>query len=140
MTSSTDEEGDLFPSSALLFAPKSPTTEINPNLTASSMENPGDVIMVVYPETHLPNVIVLSAVLLLALAANLCALPVILFRRTKFGNGLFAVLILCLTFADLAVVFFSVLGSLVVEASHLLWGGAPGSCQVSTRHNIIDTD
>jgi hypothetical protein len=67
---------------------------------------------------------------LLALAANVLALPVILFRRTKFGNGLFAVLILCLTLSDLSVTFFSILGSLIVEASDLLWGGAAGSCQV----------
>ena len=117
-----------------------------------------------------PNVAVLSAVLLVALAANFLALPVILFRyekrsiskssiksyktsrsqypsmwkieddlivkcriclrRTKFGNGLFACLILCLTVADLAATLFSVLGSLVVESSSFLWGGAPGSCKV----------
>ena len=54
------------------------------------------------------------------------------FRRTKFGNGLFAVLILCLTVADLAATLFSVLGSLVVESSNFLWGSAPGSCKVSS--------
>ena len=52
-------------------------------------------------------------------------------RRTKFGNGLFACLILCLTVADLAATLFSVLGSLVVESSSFLWGGAPGSCKVN---------
>lgn len=30
----------------------------------------------------------------------------------------------------MAVVFFSVLGSLIIEATHLLWGGGSGSCQV----------
>ena len=85
---------------------------------------------IMYPETAWQNVVVLAFVFLFALVANFMALPVILFRRTKFGNGLFAVLILCLTISDLSVTFFSVLGSLIVEASHLLWGGAPGSCQV----------
>ena len=78
------------------------------------------------------NIVVLSIMFLLALTANVLALPVILFRRTKFGNGLFAVLILCLTLSDLSVTFFSILGSLIVEASDLLWGGATGSCQVRT--------
>jgi len=75
--------------------------------------------------------VVLSVIFVLAFLVNVAALPVILFRRTKFGNGLFAVLILCLTLSDLAVTFFSILGSLIVEASDLLWGGATGSCQVS---------
>ena len=61
---------------------------------------------------------------------NLVAVPVILFRRTRFGNGLFAVLILCLAASDIAVLLLSVLGSLIMEVGHLLWGGAPGSCQV----------
>jgi hypothetical protein len=38
-----------------------------------------------------------------------------------------------LTLSDLSVTFFSILGSLIVEASDLLWGGAAGSCQV--RHS-----
>ena len=87
----------------------------------------------VYPATQWQNVAVLAVVLLVALVVNFLALPVILFRRTKFGNGLFAVLILCLTVSDLAVTFFSVLGSLIVESSHFVWGGAPGSCQVRRR-------
>lgn len=90
----------------------------------------------VYPSgTQMQNVIVLALVLLISLLTNLMALPVILFRRTKFGNGLFAVLILCLTISDLAVILFSVLGSLIVEASHLLWGGGHGSCQVRIQKN-----
>ena len=71
--------------------------------------------------------------MLLVAAVNKVMLKIInlrLHRRTKFGNGLFAVLILCLTLSDLAVTFFSILGSLIVEASDLLWGGAAGSCQV----------
>ena len=71
----------------------------------------------------------------MALIINLAALPVILFRRTKFGNGMFAVLILCLTISDLAVIFFSVLGSLIIEAIHFLWGGGAGSCQVN--HTVV---
>lgn len=92
-----------------------------------------DLKMAFYPETRWVNVAVLALVFIIALVANLSALPVILFRRTKFGNGLFAVLILCLNFSDLAVIFFSVLGSLVVEASHFMWGGAPGSCKVKEQ-------
>jgi hypothetical protein len=61
------------------------------------------------------------------------------FRRTKFGNGLFAVLILCLTIADLAATFFSVLGSLIVEYSHFVWGGAPGSCKVSWNAFLLSS-
>ena len=37
------------------------------------------------------------------------------FRKTRFGNGQFAVLILCLTVADLLVVFVGILGALVLE-------------------------
>ncbi len=71
------------------------------------------------------------------LILNLAAVPVILFRRTRFGNGLFAVLILCLMSSDLAVLLLSVLGSLVMEVEHLLWGGAPGSCQASHQSPIL---
>ncbi|TRY72338.1 hypothetical protein TCAL_16154 [Tigriopus californicus] len=85
---------------------------------------------VMFPDIQVQNVVILSLVLTVGLLANFLALPVILFRRTKFGNGLFAVLILCLTLSDVAVILFSVLGSLVVEASNLLWGGTPGSCKV----------
>ncbi len=67
---------------------------------------------------------------LAGLILNLAAIPVVLFRRTRFGNGLFAVLILCLTLSDVAVLLLSVLGSLIMEVGQLLWGGAPGSCQV----------
>ena len=84
----------------------------------------------VFPEVQIQNVAVLAVVFLVGLVVNLMALPVILFRRTKFGNGLFAVLILCLTVSDIAVIFFSVLGGLIVEASNLLWGGTVGSCKV----------
>ncbi len=84
----------------------------------------------VYSEAVAQNVAVLALVLLIGLILNLVAVPVILFRRTRFGNGLFAVLILCLTLSDVAVLLLSVLGSLVMEIGHLLWGGAPGSCQV----------
>lgn len=47
----------------------------------------GDMELIVYyPETEIQNVLVLSLVLLVALAANLMALPVILFRRTKVND------------------------------------------------------
>ena len=89
------------------------------------------------PQSERQNIVVLSVMFLLAFTANVMALPVILFRRTKFGNGLFAVLILCLTLSDLAVTFFSILGSLIVEASDLLWGGAAGSCQVRPFFELL---
>ncbi|CAB4064651.1 unnamed protein product [Lepeophtheirus salmonis] len=89
-----------------------------------------EAILVTPAEYKIQNLIVLGVIFTIALLGNLFALPVILFKRTKFGNGLFAVLILCLTASDVAVTFFSILGSLIIEGSHFLWGGAPGSCQV----------
>jgi len=80
------------------------------------------------------NVAVLAVTLLLGCLANLAALPVILFRRTRFGNGLFAVLILCLVSADVLVLALSVAVQLVMEIGELLWGGAPGSCQVECKN------
>jgi hypothetical protein len=39
----------------------------------------------------------------------------------RFGNGQFAVLILCLTLADLLVVFCGVLGALILEVIHFFF-------------------
>ncbi|QQP37582.1 Uncharacterized protein FKW44_017888, partial [Caligus rogercresseyi] len=59
-------------------------------------------ILVIPAEMKVQNLSVLGVVFGLSLLGNLAALPVILFKRTKFGNGLFAVLILCLTASDVA--------------------------------------
>ena len=82
------------------------------------------------------NILALSLLLGLALVTNLAAAPVILFRRTRyivkcyticclqsrhdrvlsrFGNGQFACLILCLTAADLLTTLCGVLGGLILE-------------------------
>ena len=65
------------------------------------------------------NVAVLSVLLALALLANLSAFPVILFRRTRFGNGQFACLILCLTVSDFLTVSVGLVGALVLEVGHM---------------------
>ena len=46
-----------------------------------------------------------------------------IFRRTKFGNGQFAVLVLCLTTADLLTVLCGLVGGLVLELGHMTWAG-----------------
>ena len=46
-----------------------------------------------------------------------------MFRRTKFGNGQFAVLVLCLTTADLLTVLCGLVGGLVLELGHMTWAG-----------------
>jgi len=76
------------------------------------------------------NVAVLSILLALALIANLTAFPVILFRRTRFGNGQFACLILCLTVSDLLTVSCGLLGGLVLEAGDMTWLGSSSGCAV----------
>jgi len=76
------------------------------------------------------NVAVLSILLALALIANLSAFPVILFRRTRFGNGQFACLILCLTVSDLLTVSCGLLGGLILEAGDMMWLGSSGGCAV----------
>ena len=122
--------GGLLPQASASSAPASPS-DYDPNLPSFPLGPFAEADMV-FPEVQIQNVAVLAVVFLVGLLVNLMALPVILFRRTKFGNGLFAVLILCLTVSDLAVIFFSVLGGLIVEASNLLWGGTVGSCKVRT--------
>jgi len=79
---------------------------------------------------EMQNLILLSFLLLLALLANLAAFPVILFRRTRFGNGQFAVLILCLTVSDLLTVLVGILGALIIEAGGMSWGGSGSGCAV----------
>ena len=69
------------------------------------------------------NVLALALLLCLALITNLSAAPVILFRRTRFGNGQFAVLVLCLTMADMLTVLCGLVGGLVLELGHMTWAG-----------------
>ena len=49
-------------------------------------------------------------------------------RRTKFGNGQFAVLVLCLTIADLLTVVCGLVGALVLELGHMTWAGTATGC------------
>lgn len=51
-----------------------------------------------------------------------------LFRRTKFGNGQFAVLVLCLTMADMLTVVCGLVGALVLELGHMTWAGTATGC------------
>ena len=84
----------------------------------------GEVITAGGGGSSVQNVTVLSLMLALGLLANLLAFPVILFRRTRFGNGQFAVLILCLTSADLLTVVCGLLGGVVLEAGSMAWVGS----------------
>ena len=74
------------------------------------------------------NVLALSLLLATALLTNLAAAPVILFRRTRFGNGQFACLILCLTLCDLVTVVTGLVGGLVLELGDLSWAGSSQGC------------
>ena len=56
------------------------------------------------------------------------AIPVILFRRTRFGNGQFAVLVLCLTMADWLTACCGLVGGLVLEVGHMTWPGSSTGC------------
>ena len=76
------------------------------------------------------NIMVLSTLLVLGLTTNLLAFPVIMFRRTKFGNGQFAVLVLCLTVSDLLTVCCGLVGGLVLEVGHMSWAGSTISCSI----------
>merc|ERR1712083_1136705 len=76
------------------------------------------------------NVAVLSVLLALALITNLSAFPVILFRRTKFGNGQFACLIFCLTVCDLVCVISGLVGGLILEVGDMSWVGTSQGCAV----------
>jgi len=74
------------------------------------------------------NIVVLSLLLALALITNLSAFPVILFRRTKFGNGQFACLIFCLTVCDLVAVISGLVGGLILEVGDMSWVGSSQGC------------
>ena len=74
------------------------------------------------------NVLALSLLLSLALITNLSAAPVILFRRTRFGNGQFACLILCLTMTDLVTTSCGLLGGLILEVGDMSWVGSSQGC------------
>ena len=74
------------------------------------------------------NTAVISTLLFLGLSTNLMAFPVILFRRTRFGNGQFAVLVLCLTMSDLLTVCCGLVGGLVLEVGHMTWSGSSTGC------------
>ena len=74
------------------------------------------------------NVLALALLLCLALITNLSAAPVILFRRTRFGNGQFACLILCLTVTDLVTTMSGLVGGLVLEVGDMTWAGDSQGC------------
>jgi len=74
------------------------------------------------------NTAIISILLCLGLTSNLMAFPVILFRRTRFGNGQFAVLVLCLTLSDLLTVCCGLVGGLVLEVGHMTWSGSSTGC------------
>ena len=88
-----------------------------------------DDTRIVGPNTD-ANIVVISTLLVLGLTTNLLAFPVILFRRTKFGNGQFAVLVLCLTVSDLVTVVCGLVGGLVLEVGHMSWSGTTISCSI----------
>ena len=74
------------------------------------------------------NTVIISILLFLGLTSNFMAFPVILFRRTRFGNGQFAVLVLCLTMADWLTVCCGLVGGLVLEVGHMTWSGSSFGC------------
>jgi len=75
------------------------------------------------------NITILSALLGLGLTTNILTFPIILFRRTRFGNGQFAVLVLVLTLADLATVLAGLVGGLALEVGQMTWAGDTLGCQ-----------
>jgi len=74
------------------------------------------------------NIVIVAILLFLGLTNNIFAFPVMLFRRTKFGNGQFAVLVLCLTMADMLTVLCGLVGGLVLELGHMTWAGTSTGC------------
>jgi len=74
------------------------------------------------------NVLALSVLLCLTLVTNFSALPVILFRRTRFGNGQFACLILCLNITDIITSASGLIGGLVLEVGDMTWSGNSQGC------------
>ena len=93
------------------------------------LENPSDNTQVVGPNTD-ANIAVLSTLLVMGLTTNLLAFSVIMFRRTKFGNGQFAVLVLCLTVSDLLTVCCGLVGGLVLEVGHMSWSAGTMGCSI----------
>jgi len=76
------------------------------------------------------NIGILSGLLALGLTTNILAFPVILFKRTRFGNGQFAVLVLVLTMADLLTILVGLVGGLTLEVGHMAWAGDSLGCQL----------
>lgn len=74
------------------------------------------------------NIVIIAILLFLGLTSNLTAFPVMLFRRTRFGNGQFAILVLCLTMADWLTVCCGLVGCLVMEVGHMTWSGSSLGC------------
>jgi len=101
-------------------------------LTMPVVEDLADLEVVVVEDSLVAgdqqNVLALSLLLSLALITNLSAAPVILFRRTWFGNGQFACLILCLTMTDLVTTMSGLVGGLVLEVGHMSWVGSSQGC------------
>ena len=88
------------------------------------------------------NIVIVAILLFLGLTNNIFAFPVMLFRRTKFGNGQFAVLVLCLTMADMLTVLCGLVGGLVLELGHMTWAGTSTgiekhTCLVCDREKIL---
>lgn len=101
----------------------------SPTSTHNWIEEGEELANLIQDYSH-QNVAVLSVLLALALVTNLSAFPVILFRRTRFGNGQFACLILCLTVSDILTVSCGLLGGLVLEAGDMTWLGSSSGCAV----------
>jgi len=106
--------------------------QIESELSESELDDPfaplDSLDLLHLPEEETQNIAILAVLLVLGLTTNFLAFPVILFRRTKFGNGQFAVLVLCLTIADLLTVCCGLLGGLILEVGHMTWRGTSGGC------------
>ena len=74
------------------------------------------------------NTVIIAILLFLGVITNFTAFPVMLFRRTRFGNGQFAILVLCLTMADWLTVCCGLVGCLVMEVGHMTWSGSSLGC------------
>ena len=83
------------------------------------------------------NIIIVATLLFLGLTNNIFAFPVMLFRRTKFGNGQFAVLVLCLTMADLLTVLCGLVGGLVLELGHMTWAGTSTGREINRQIFVV---
>lgn len=74
------------------------------------------------------NIIIIAILLFFGLTTNFMAFPVILFRRTRLGNGQFAILVLCLTMSDWMTVCCGLVGCLVMEVGNMTWSGSSLGC------------